>query len=83
MFLNTETFGGRTLRNKIYMRRLNLQETAKRVETLTVNNRTMRVIEVSASPTPLPPKQTCFHLHLTFKLKGINIKKGGGERGAL
>ena len=34
-------------------------------------------------PLPPPPKQTCFHLHLAFKLKGINIENGGGEGGVL
>ena len=52
---------------------------AKRVEPLTLSNRTMHVIQVSASPTPLPPKRSCFHFHLALKLKGINIEKG--ERG--
>ena len=60
---------------------IKLPAIAKRVETLTVNNRTMCVIQVSASPTSLPPKQSFFHLHLAFKLKGINIEKGGGEGG--
>ena len=59
-----------------------LQAVAKRVETLTVDNRTMRVIQVSASPTPLPRKQSCFHFHLALRLKGMNIEKGeGGGRG--
>ena len=63
-------------------KREKLQAVAKRVETLTVDNRTMCVIQVSASPTPLPPKQSCFHFHLALRLKGINIEKGeGGGRG--
>ena len=58
------------------------QAIAKRVETLTVKNPTMRDIEVSTSPPPLPPRkvvfitQSCFH-----QLKGINIEKGGGGKG--
>ena len=59
------------------------QAIAKRVETLTVKNPTMRDIEVSASP---PPTQSCFDLDLldlALKLKGINIERREGESGDL
>ena len=44
-----------------------LQANAKRVGALTFNNRIM----------------SCFHLHLAFKVTGINMKKEGGEVGLL
>ena len=47
-----------------------LQAVAKRVETLTVDNRTMRVIQVSASPTPLPPQAKLFPFPLGTQTKG-------------
>ena len=51
------------------------QAIAKRVETLTVINRTMGVIQVNPFPAKLFPPA------FAFKLKSINILKGGrGER---
>ena len=47
-----------------------LQAIAKKVETLTVNNRTMRVIQVSASPIPLLPQAKLFPFPLGTQTKG-------------
>ena len=47
-----------------------LQAVAKRVKTLTVDDHTMRVIQVSASPTPLPPQAKLFPFPLGTQTKG-------------
>ena len=53
-----------------YTRQPLRQAIAKRVETLTVDNRTMRVIQVSASPTPLRPQAKLFPFALGTQTKG-------------
>ena len=64
----------------IYKQQPSRQAIAKSVETLTVINRAMGVIQLNPFPAPLPLKQSCSPLHLPFKLKSINIEKGGEGR---
>ena len=50
----------------------NWQAIAKRGETFTVDNRTMRVIQVRASPSPLPPQAKLFPFPLGARTKGYH-----------
>lgn len=61
-----------------------LETMTKRVETFTlITVRTIRVIQVSASPPP-SPQAKLFRSPLGIKLKGSNIEKGGrGGRGTV